>query len=116
MIQSIFDDLLPPPRDLDAFVATHVLGWQGVRWACEHAVYVGKRPGDTVETPVPQLTMREDLVDEVQAGLSRLGFRVEATPVPEGWRVQIEEAVVTSRTLALTLCSTIWRALQKDSC
>ncbi|MDH3603499.1 MAG: hypothetical protein OEU26_28130 [Candidatus Tectomicrobia bacterium] len=66
---------------------------------------MGKPPGRTAETLVPQLTMREDLVDGVKTTLRRLGFRVEATPVPEGWRVQIEEAVVTSRTLAL--CSTV---------
>ena len=112
---TIFDDMLPPLADLDAFVASHVLGWVRVRWSSEDANYVGFCPGSKVETPVPELTMRADLVEEVRTRLMYLGYQVQATPVPEGWRVQIEESVVTSRTHSLALCSTIWRAFQQDS-
>jgi hypothetical protein len=62
MTRTIFDDLLPPSRDLDAFIATHVLGWQEVRWHQRHNVYVGKSPGSTTESQVPRFTEQDDLV------------------------------------------------------
>lgn len=110
MTSSIFDDLLPPPHALDAFVATHVMGWQGVRWHPAQAVYVGMEPNDAVEAPVPQFTEREDLVDSVQTALQRLGHGVQITPVPEGWRVQVNEAAATLWSRPLALCASIWQA------
>lgn len=112
MIQSIFDDLLPPPRELDAFIAVHILQWQEVRWDQGHAMYVGKPPGSTAESQVPRFTEREDLVATVRAALHSLGTGVQATPVPEGWRVQVGDAAATSRTLPLALCASVWRALK----
>ncbi len=109
MTKTIFDDLLPPPHDLDAFVATHVMGWQGVRWHHVHDAYVGKRPGGTAETPVPRFTEREELVTSVKAALHGLGYCVQATPVPEGWRVQVDDTAATSRTLPMALCASVWR-------
>ena len=110
----MFDDLLPPLHELDAFVATEVLGWQGVRWHDSHAGYVGTCPGGTTETPVPTFTQREDLVDAVQAALRGLGYRIEATPVPEGWRVQVDDAPATSRRLPFALCAAAWQALDRQ--
>ncbi|HEY7493263.1 MAG TPA: hypothetical protein VIH59_19395 [Candidatus Tectomicrobia bacterium] len=112
MRRTIFDDLLPPPRELEAFIATHVLEWQEVRWHQRHSVYVGKSPGSTLESQVPRFTEREDLVTTVQTALHRLGYDVQATPVPEGWRVQVGEAAATLRTLPLALCASVWRALR----
>ena len=82
MTDSIFDNLLPPPRELDAFVAAQVMGWQDVRWHPAQAIYVGTCPDDTVEVPVPQFTEREDLVDSVLTALQGLGHGVQITPVP----------------------------------
>lgn len=106
----MFDDMLPPLHDLDAFVATHVLGWQSVRWQAAEHIYVGKAPDQTSETPVPRLTERDTWVDEIIAALSRLALPVETTPVPEGWRVQVGEAAVTNRSLPFALCAAAWRA------
>ncbi len=104
--------MLPRPQELEAFIATHVLGWHEVHWHPTHDGYVGKRPHTTVETPVPRFTEHEDLVAPVQAALQRLGHRVQATPVPEGWRVQVDEAAATSRMRPLALCASVWRALR----
>jgi hypothetical protein len=113
MTKTIFDDLLPPPRDLDAFVAIHVLGWQGVRWHQGHNVYVGTDPESTVESQVPRFTEQQDLVTAIQTALYRLGYSVQATPVPEGWRVQVGETAATSRTLPLALCAAVWHVLHR---
>jgi hypothetical protein len=110
MTDSIFDDLLPPPRELGAFVATHVMGWQGVRWDPAQAVYVGTGPDDGVEVPVPLFTEREELVDSVQTALQALGHGVQITPVPEGWRVQVDEAAATLCSRPLALCASVWQA------
>ena len=112
MIQSIFDDLLPSPRELDAFIATHVLQWQEVHCDQGHDMYVGKPPESTTESQVPRFTEQEDLVATVRAALHRLGYCVQATPVPEGWRVQAGNAAATSRTLPLALCASAWQALK----
>ncbi|MGQ4806790.1 hypothetical protein NKDENANG_00125 [Candidatus Entotheonellaceae bacterium PAL068K] len=69
MTKAIFDDLLSPPRGLNAFITTQVLGWQGVRWHQAYDADVGKRPGATLETRVPRFTQQEDLVEPVQAAL-----------------------------------------------
>jgi hypothetical protein len=110
MTHSIFDDLLPSPRALDAFVAAHVMGWQDVRWHPAQAVYVGTCPDETVAIPVPQFTEREDLVDSVQTALQSLGHDVQITPVPEGWRVQVDEAAATMWSRPLALCASVWQA------
>jgi len=110
MTDSIFGNLLPPPRELDAFVATQVMGWQDIRWHPAQAVYVGTHPDDTVETPVPQFTEREDLVDSVLTALQGLGHGVQITPVPEGWRVQVNEAAATLWSRPLALCASVWQA------
>lgn len=110
----MFDDLLPPLHTLDAFVAAEVLGWQEVRWDDPRAVYVGKRPDETTETLVPNFTQREDCIDAVQAALRHLGCRIEATPVPEGWRVQVNDAAVTSRLRPFALCAAAWQALGRQ--
>jgi hypothetical protein len=112
MIKTLFDDLLPPPHDLDAFIATHVLGWQEVRWHPEDHVYVGKGPESTAESQVPRFTEQEDLATALQSALHRLGYNVQATPVPEGWRVQVGNTAATLRTLPLALGAAVWRALQ----
>lgn len=112
MTGSIFDDLLPPPRDLEVFIATHVLRWQNIRWHQEHHDYVGQEPGCAVESQVPRFTEQDDLLSTVQTALQRLGYEVQATPVPEGWRVQVGDAVATLRTLPLALCASVWRARQ----
>jgi hypothetical protein len=114
MIQSIFDDLLPSPRELDAFIAAHVLQWQEVRWDQGHDIYVGKPPESTAESQVPRFTEQEDLVAAVRTALHRLGYCVQATPVPEGWRVQVGDTVATLRTLPLALCASVWRALKAE--
>jgi hypothetical protein len=106
----MFDDLLPPLHDLDGFVATHVLGWQALRWLPAQRTYVGRAPDDAMETPVPRLTERDEWVHEVMAALRRLDFPVDTTPVPEGWRVQVGEAAVTNRSLPFALCAAAWRA------
>lgn len=110
MTHNIFDNLLPSPHELDAFVAAHVMGWQGVRWLPAQAVYVGTRPDDTGEVPVPRFTEREDLVDSVQTALQSLGRGVQITPVPEGWRVQVDEAAATLWSRPLALCASVWQA------
>jgi hypothetical protein len=110
MTDSIFDNLLPPPRELDAFVAAQVMGWQDVRWHPAQAVYVGTQPDDAVEIPVPQFTEREDLVDSVLTALQGLGHGVQITPVPEGWRVQVNEAAATLWSRPLALCASVWQA------
>jgi hypothetical protein len=115
MIQGIFDDLLPPPRELDAFIAAHVLQWQEVRWDQGYDMYVGKPPGSPAESQVPRFTEREDLVAAVRVALHSLGYCVQATPVPEGWRVQVGNAAATLRTLPLALCASVWRALKSGS-
>ena len=107
---AMFDDMLPPLADLDAFVATHVLGWQALRWLPAQHTYVGQAPDNPLETPVPRLAERDEWVCEVMAALRRLDFPVEATPVPEGWRVQVDEAAVTNRSLPFALCAAVWRA------
>jgi hypothetical protein len=114
-IKSIFDDLLPPFGALDAFIATHVLGWQDVRVYQEPDVYVGKEPGSTVESQLPRFTEREDLVAAIRAALQSHGYGMQATPVPEGWRVQVGNAAATSRTLPLALCMSVWQALRAIS-
>ena len=106
----MFDDMLPPLHDLDAFVATHVLGWQSVRWQAENRLYMGKAPDHAWETAVPRLTERDEWVSVVTAALRRLDVPVETTPVPEGWRVQVGEAAVTNRSLPFALCAAVWRA------
>ena len=111
-IKSIFDDLLPPPGALDAFIATHVLGWQDVRSCEKFDVYVGQEPGSTAESQVPRFTEREDLVAAVRAALHSHGYCMQATPVPEGWRVQVGNTAATSRTLPLALCVCVWQALK----
>ena len=63
MTDNIFDHLLPPPRELEAFVAAQVMGWQDVHWHPAQAIYVGTHPDEAVETPVPQFTECSD--DEV---------------------------------------------------
>lgn len=108
----MFDDMLPPLHDLDAFVAMHVLGWQAVRWLPAEHVYMGKAPGHTLETSVPSLTEHMEHVCEVTSALRRLGCQVETTPVPEGWRVQVNDAAVTSRSLPFALCAAVWRSWQ----
>jgi hypothetical protein len=75
-------------------------------------MYVGKPPGGTAESQVPRFTEREDLVAVVQAGLHSLGYCVQATPVPEGWRVQVGATAATLRTLPLALCASVWQALK----
>ena len=60
-----------------------------MRWHHAHDGYVGKRPGATLETRVPRFTGPEDLVEPVQAALHQLEYRVQSTPVPKGWRVQV---------------------------
>jgi len=114
-IKSIFDDLLPPFGALDAFIATQVLGWQDVHVDQEPDVYVGKEPGSTAESQVPRFTARDDLVAVVSAALQRHGYGMDATPVPEGWRVQVGNAAATSRTLPLALCMSAWQALRTAS-
>jgi hypothetical protein len=110
MTNSIFDDLLPPPHELEAFVAARVMGWQGVHWHPAQAVYVGTGPDDAVEVPVPQFTEREELVASVQTALQSLGHGVQITPVPEGWRVQVDEAATTLWSRPLALCASVWQA------
>ena len=114
MARNIFDDLLPSSHVLDAFVATHVLGWQGVRWQPTDNVSLGICPGGTAETSVPRFTEREDLVASVQAALHGLGHSVETTPVPEGWRVQVDAEAVTMRRLPQALCAAAWRVLHRE--
>ena len=111
MSPSLFDDLLPPFHELDAFVATHVMGWSEVRWHRERRVYIGRRPGSTVDTPVPLYSEQDDLAPSVLATLEQLGHGVQTSPVPEGWRVQVDEAAATLRTLPMALCAAVWRAL-----
>ena len=107
---TMFDDLLPPLHDLDAFVATHVLGWQSVHWQPADRIYVGNAPDQALETPVPRLTERDEWVEELTAALNGLGLPVGTTPVPEGWRVQVGAAAVTNRSLPFALCAAVWRA------
>lgn len=114
-MKSIFDDLLPPLGALDAFIATHVLGWQDVHVDQGPDVYVGKEPGSTAQSQVPRFTEREDFVTAIRAALQRHGYDMDATPVPEGWRVQVGNAAATSRTLPLALCMSVWQALRTAS-
>ena len=112
MAENLFDDLIPGFGELNAFVATHVLRWEDVCWQEALNVYVGRRPGEAVEVPVPQLTECEALVETVIEALRQMGHEVLTAPVPEGWRVQVGNAAVTSRTLPLALCASTWRALR----
>jgi hypothetical protein len=71
---------------------------------------VGTHPDKAVETPVPQFTEREDLVESVLAALQGLGHGVQITPVPEGWRVQVDAAAATLWSRPLALCASVWQA------
>lgn len=110
----MFDALLPPPHDLAACVATEGLGWQGVPWHDSHTGSVGTCPGGTTEPPVPAVTPRKDLVDSVQAVLRDLGYRIEATPVPASWRVQVDDAPASARRLPFALCAAVWQVLERQ--
>ena len=94
-------------------MAAHVLGWQSVHWHQGYHDYVGQEPGCTVESRVPRFTEQDDLMATIQTALQQLGYEVQATPVPEGWRVQVDGAAATLRTLPLALCASVWRAMQQ---
>ena len=113
------DPSYPGDADLNAFLATHVLHWRGVRFEPHHRVYVGKAIGGKVDTPVPDF--RRDarhslhllktisswpatqLQIEVCCHEGRRGMRVAIVggEVYEAYGDDVEQAVMRAAWLAL---------------
>lgn len=105
--------------DLNAFLATHVLHWRGVRFDLHHAVYVGKTIGGKVDTPMPDFRrdakhslhllkaisrwLSTPLHLEVcgQEGRREMWVTIVAGEVYEAYGDDVEQAVMRAAWLAL---------------
>ena len=107
----------PDDREIEALLATHLLGWTETRLHPASGTYVGKRPGASAATPVPLYLLEPDSANTIVELLVERGysFRIERQPNPLApvrvvlWGTQ--EHVAEGRTLIQAFGRAAWRAI-----
>lgn len=107
----------PPDRELDAYVATHLCGWEGVRWHDGLRGYIGWAPGAPAGGSVPRFSYDPALTGQLLTQLLQHGYAVSLHPHGDVVAAEIQGDArqrVRGYSIPQTLCQALWRVMEAE--